>query len=440
MEASPTLELPPPGGDKIAGQAPSRLLAVQPDSVLCHLAMRGNSNAYDALYQRYRQPVFAFVFHLLNRRDGTEDAEDITQETFTRAFAGIRGKRQDGSFKHWLFTIARNRTFDDIRGRDKRTLSLDAGTLAEPATLKTATAEHAEQRVELAWLMTAVADLPDRQRDALLMRELGGLSHAEIAEQLGATVSATKKLINRGRDGVKDAASDAGYRSHRLSRELALAAPILPMAAAGIGISGAVAAGGTAAAAGGAAGVGGAMIGGKVVATVLTVVAIGGGAVAVEHKSDGSGPANAKSAESRAVTQRIQNTSALLPGVALGKELSGRNGGGADDRNGHGGSDRNGHHGENKATDDSLQSESHGGSSHKGGGSGESHGSDKSSELEAPESNSGKLKSTTPPADNSGKGNSGSGQSGSGSDDQTVEQPPSQNSGSGSGGSDHVED
>lgn len=274
------------------------MLLAQPDSVLCKLAARGNAHAYEVLYGRYHQPVFAFVYHLLARRDGLEDCEDIVQDSFAKAFAGIREKRVDGTFRSWIYTIARNRTFDLIRARKSNVHSLDAETTEMPSAAEhTQTDKHAEQRVELSWLVAAVSDLPERQREALLMRELGGLSHTQIASQLDTTVSATKKLIGRGRAAVTEAAVVDGYRPRHLGRDLAMAAPVVPLTLVGLGIGSA--AGGAAFAASGAAGggaaVGGAAFGSKAAATVLTVVALGGGAAVVEHNRAASSDADEQS-------------------------------------------------------------------------------------------------------------------------------------------------
>lgn len=269
-----------------------RMLMAQPDAVLCKLATRGNASAYEVLFERYRQPVYAFVFHLLGRREGAQDCEDIVQDSFAKAFAGIREKSVEGSFRAWIYTIARNRTYDLIRARKSNVHSLDAATTEQPAAAEhTETDRHAEQRLELTWLVAAVSDLPERQREALLMRELGGMSHTQIADELGTTVSATKKLIGRGREAVTEAATVDGYRPRRLGRDLAIAAPVVPFAAIGLGLG---AAGGAAFASGGAA-ASGMAFGGKTAAAVLTVMALGGGAAIVEHER-ASGPEAAEAA------------------------------------------------------------------------------------------------------------------------------------------------
>lgn len=270
MEASPRHD------EAELGFGASRLLAAQPDAVLCKLAARGNAGAYEMLYQRHRASLVAFVFHLLGPSSSAEDAEDIVQDAFTRVFTGIREKRLDGSFKSWLYTIARNRTIDLQRTRRERVSSLDADAAEQPrAPQNDQPAERAEQRAELAWLVGAVAELPERQREALLMKEIGGLSHEGIASELGTTVSATKKLISRGRDGIDRAAVADGYRlaHRRLDRQLVLAAPVLPLAISlgALGVTAGAGAGGAAAS--------------KVAATALALIIAGGGAAAVEQRA-----------------------------------------------------------------------------------------------------------------------------------------------------------
>ncbi|MBJ7458350.1 MAG: RNA polymerase sigma factor [Thermoleophilaceae bacterium] len=323
MEASPTY-------DPLSHHpAATKLMNAQPDAVLCRLAARGNVAAYDAIYQRYRQPVYAFVFHMLGRPDGTEDAEDIAQDVFTRAFAGIREQRVDGSFRGWLFTIARNRTFDLIRGGRQKVVSLDSEHAEPPVAPQAAEpAEQAEQRAEFAWLMAAVSELPERQREALLLREMGGFSHERIAEELGTSISATKKLISRGREGVGAAAADVGYRrlSHRrLGRDLAMAAPIVPISItlASLGITGGAAASG--AVASGVLAGGSAAIGGKAAATALTFIAIGGGAVAVEREvSTSQQPQSAQQRQAVAGPVQTERAAARQIGGRHGAPLGAR--------------------------------------------------------------------------------------------------------------------
>lgn len=271
-----------------------RLLMMQPDAVLCRMAARGSDAAYDTLYRRHHRTVYAFVFHLLGGRDCAADAEDIAQDAFARAFAGIRDKR-DGSFRHWIMTIARNRAIDHIRAGAPTPVPLHDETVElDPAAAVACASAAAEDRADFASLVTAMSGLPHRQREALVLRELGGMTHAEIAEVLGTTEPAAKQLIKRGRASVGESARRNGVRPRNLRRELKLAAPLLPMATtAGLGAAGA-----TGAVFGGST-LGGSALAGKAAATVLCVAAIGGTTAAVEHSLSASeagrkfGPAQA---------------------------------------------------------------------------------------------------------------------------------------------------
>ena len=324
MEASPKHTSPGVGSGAVA----SRLLMVQPDSVLCKFSARGSDDAFAVLHSRYRQQIFAFVFHLLDRPSAREEAEDITQEVFSKAYTAMHSKQPDGSFKHWLFTIARNRTFDAIRAIKPNAIPIDTTEdTVRDADQRQSASSAVEAKQELAWLVGTVSGLPERQREALVMRELAGMSHAEIADALHTSVPATKQLISRGRESVHEAAHENGYRSRRLGRELAMAAPILPFvafnfgaatstasaatAAAGAATGASAAAGGTAAATGATAatatGFGGLALGTKVAATILTVAAVGGGTVVAERAVTGESPQQT-SADQRAgrATARVR--------------------------------------------------------------------------------------------------------------------------------------
>jgi RNA polymerase sigma factor (sigma-70 family) len=288
MEASPKdgHGLVPPGA------VSARLLSMQPDAVLCKLCMRGSDDAFAVLHARYSQQVFAFVFHLLNRPGSVDDAEDLTQEILGKAFSNMSTRRDEGSFKAWLFRIARNHTFDHIRARRPSPASFDDPDFHEEPSNVISLQQEVEKRSEMDWLLAAMGRLPDRQREALVMRELGGMSYDEIGETLETTPEGVKQLIKRGRSNVSQAAEVSGYRSKSLKRELGLAAPIVSIAwlGSGAGNASAAMATGTAAAATGsvaasgsavAGGTGLALVGGKTAATVLAVVAVGTGGVVV---------------------------------------------------------------------------------------------------------------------------------------------------------------
>lgn len=298
MEASPQLN--PRSGSFAA----SRLLKSQPDRVLCALALRGNDGAYETLFNRYHAAVYAFVFHVLGRNATAEDAEDIAQEAFSTAFRRLAERREGGSFKSWLFTIARNRAIDHVRMR--KPASADVAEL--PLVGEPGVEAKAESRADLAWLVTAMTDLPPRQREALVMRELGGLSYDEIASAVGTTVPGVKQLISRARGSLFDAAEGRGIKSRGLRKELAAIVPAAPLIAGGNTLA-------TAGIGGSAAGMAGAglLSGTKLAAVLLSVAAVGGGAaVGLSGGGDDRGHTAAKAAERAA--DRAVDSDSELPG------------------------------------------------------------------------------------------------------------------------------
>jgi RNA polymerase sigma factor (sigma-70 family) len=194
----------------------------------------------------------------------------------------MSNRREEGSFKAWLFRIARNHTFDHIRARRPAPVSFDDPNFAHEPSNVISLQHEVEKRSEMNWLLAAMGRLPERQREALVLRELGGMSYNEIGETLETSTEGVKQLIKHGRASVSSEAEANGYRSRNLGRDLALATPI-----ASIGLIGVAGSASAAAAASGGAVAGGAGLaaaGGKVAATVLAVVAVGAGSAVVGEK------------------------------------------------------------------------------------------------------------------------------------------------------------
>lgn len=260
----------------------SRLLQSQPDGVLSKLALRGNAGAFEALYNRHHGALYGFIYHLLGRGASAEDAEDIAQDVFSTAFNKLAERREDASFKSWLFTIARNRTYDQIRGRRPQVSDL----IEHPVVAAAGPEQKAEGRADLAWLVAALAQLPVRQREALVMREMGGLSYGEIAVSMNTTVPGVKQLINRARGSLNEATGGPEIRSRHLRKELAALVPVIPLAITSAGVAAFGVAGTTVGVAAGAGGVSGTV---KLAAVMLAAAAIGGGAVGLSESQQSEG-------------------------------------------------------------------------------------------------------------------------------------------------------
>ena len=179
------------------------------DSALMLRVKQGDTEAFAELVDKYKQPVMNMVFRML--RDSTE-AEDLAQNVFVQVYKSADRYRAAAKFSTWLFTIVRNLCLNEIRRRSRHPTSSmdevhpehedqpsqqfeDKTTVSPPDTLL-----HGElvEKID-----QAMADLPENQRTAILLCRQEELSYEEIAEVLGCSVSATKSLIHRGRETLK---------------------------------------------------------------------------------------------------------------------------------------------------------------------------------------------------------------------------------------------
>jgi RNA polymerase sigma-70 factor, ECF subfamily len=152
------------------------------------------------LYERYRPSVYRYCRARLRASD---EAEDAVQSTFLRAFTALRAGIVPECESAWLFRIAHNvclsrRLSSARRARVERPHDLEA------LGHRLASVEH-ERPVELGGLREALADMPERLRRVILLRDWQGLSYAEIAEVLETSVSAVETLIFRGRRHLANA-------------------------------------------------------------------------------------------------------------------------------------------------------------------------------------------------------------------------------------------
>jgi RNA polymerase sigma factor (sigma-70 family) len=179
------------------------LLRLRSDEQLVSLFRAGNEEAFRVIHDRYRARMHAYARQMLS--SASADAEDVVQEIFVRAYAGLRTNRRDLALRAWLYRIAHNRCIDELRRPQAIAVEtvdeLGESTHADPHL-------RAEQREALRRLIADVQRLPDQQRSALLMRELGGMPYADLSGALGVSVPAVKSLLVRARVGLVQA-SDA---------------------------------------------------------------------------------------------------------------------------------------------------------------------------------------------------------------------------------------
>jgi RNA polymerase sigma factor (sigma-70 family) len=188
--------MPPP-----AEIAASRLfigpaLRTQPDHRLVALVRGGYESAFEEIVRRYGRPLTRYASAIVGSR-----GEDVTQDAFSKALLALRRSDAEIELRSWLFRIVRNAALNDLRDSPP-TPELPAEAIAGGAS----PSEVLERRAELTDLTRRLHSLPEAQRAAIVMRELEGLSHEEIATALGVSGGAARQAIHRARRTLRDRA------------------------------------------------------------------------------------------------------------------------------------------------------------------------------------------------------------------------------------------
>jgi RNA polymerase sigma factor (sigma-70 family) len=175
---------------------PRRLLAAASDERLVKHVRKGEPAAFEVLYDRYSSGILGFCRHMLAN---VADAEDALQHTFIAAHADIeRHDRRDLHVKAWLYTIARNRCLSMLRARREQPSADTIDVVTDNL------AHDVEHREELRALLADVTKLPADQREALVLAEVGDLSHSDISQILGCEVPKVKSLVFQARTALID--------------------------------------------------------------------------------------------------------------------------------------------------------------------------------------------------------------------------------------------
>ncbi len=161
------------------------------DRILLQAAQAGDTDAFEMLVRRYQASVYRIALRLLG---SSADADDVTQDTFVRAWRSLARFRGDSTFATWLYRIVTRRCFD-LLATHRRTEILDEdhlGISVDPSSTL-------EQRERLRAITLQIQALPPDQRAALVLREFEGLSYEQVAHVLKTTVPAIKGRLHRAR-------------------------------------------------------------------------------------------------------------------------------------------------------------------------------------------------------------------------------------------------
>ncbi len=177
---------------------------LQEDRELVEKAINGDTNAFEKLLVKYEKMVFNVAYRILRNR---EDAADATQEAFIKAYKSLGSFRRDAKFSTWVCTIVSNTCYDFLRKHKKhKTTPLyysndeeeteialpDNSEIVDP--LKMATASELRY-----FLIKAIEELEEDQKEVIILRELKDYSYQEISEELDVSIGTVKSRLNRAR-------------------------------------------------------------------------------------------------------------------------------------------------------------------------------------------------------------------------------------------------
>lgn len=304
-------------------------------------AADGDRRAFEAIFRRHHRELFRYCRAMLGNAD---EGEDALQSTMVKALRALPGERREIALRPWLFRVAHNEAIGILRARRSVT-ELDP----EQIDLTGGVAERVETRERLRRLVDDLKELSERQRGALIMRELNGIPFAEIGAAFGTSEAAAKQTVYEARtslhqmvegrdmtcasvqeaisseDGrrlrsrrirahLRQCGSCRGFEASIAERRADLAALAPPLAAPAV-LAALGAASGSGAAAGGTIG---ATAAAKSIAAVLATITIAGGAAKVGGLVDfGAAGGGRDSSPARAIPEAGANGAASPAGGAL---------------------------------------------------------------------------------------------------------------------------
>ncbi len=171
------------------------------DEELVARATAGDHDAFAQLVTRWERPIYALAYRTLRRE---EEARDVVQDAFLRAYRGLKGFKGEAKFSSWLYRITLNLCRDWMRKERRAPVAqvpegIDPLDLADQQAAPTESVEDLVARREMsAAVQLAMADLPEEQRMAIMLKEYHGLTFQEIAEMLDCPLSTVKTRLYQG--------------------------------------------------------------------------------------------------------------------------------------------------------------------------------------------------------------------------------------------------
>ncbi len=182
------------------------------DEELVEACLAGEESAFDVLLGRWEKRIRGAIYRLVG---SDEEARDLCQEAFLKAYKSLRSFKQEARFSSWLYQIALNLCRDRMRRRRGKTMvsldELEEGGAAMPVAGPTAL-DLLQERDTSRLVAQAIEALPDEQREVIILKEYQGLTFLEIAQVLDVPISTVKTRLYRGLDQLRVRLEREGFR------------------------------------------------------------------------------------------------------------------------------------------------------------------------------------------------------------------------------------
>ena len=170
-------------------------------------AIEGDQKAYAEIVSRYRAQIFNLIYRMVRQRD---EAEDLTQETFIKAFNALPSFNAEYAFSTWLYKIAVNNCIDHFRKKRLKTYPIDNPIPVKDGDLQREFPDQSDtpdsglmEKERRMQIQDAIDELPEKYREAILLRHGHDKSYEEIADELDIPIGTVKVRIFRAREMLK---------------------------------------------------------------------------------------------------------------------------------------------------------------------------------------------------------------------------------------------
>ena len=181
------------------------------DAEIIEKVLSGDVNAFETIVKRYEKMIYNLAFTKTQNR---ENAQDISQECFLRAYKMLRSYRTDSAFSTWIYKICQNLIFDFFRKNKKmKTVSLsfsddgigdDEIKEKDIADYDSEPSEQIIREEKIQKIREIINSLPEDLKEIIVLRDLQNLSYTQISEMLGVEIGTVKSRLNRAREKLKN--------------------------------------------------------------------------------------------------------------------------------------------------------------------------------------------------------------------------------------------